>query len=348
MICCELIVTKQKRGGIRPTYLILNETAVMQSKEIWISWHVSQRSSNLAEDLGLPILVKVIENNPLSRHLFSSIWTIYILLKLRPEKIYLQYSFLLLLVLAGYKNLAPYTVSIICDCHTKALRRSIKGGIGKIFWWIKKKSFQSVSMGIVSNVEMVPDITKLTMSYCVLPDKIPDVKANTSTKANATYCVFVCSYAVDEPLDDVIATASRLNGSIRIYCTGKIPRKLTYLKANPHDNITFTDYLSQNEYNDLVTNADCILALTSEEGCLQCAGYEALSAEVPMVLSDTTALRAYFEGAAIYVNHDAHDLENGIRQAVNNRVELLYEILRVKKVREHEYTTALKTLKRLI
>lgn len=328
--------------------LLLFWSFIMHSKEIWMSWQVSQRSRNLAEDLGVPIFEKVIENNPVSRHLFSSIWTTYTLLKVRPEKIYLQYSFLLLLVLAGYKVLAPYTVRIICDCHTKALRRSVNGAIGKVFWWLKRKSFQSVDMSIVSNIEMVPDISKLTMRYCVLPDKIPVIKSKTSSNIKGTYCVFVCSYAVDEPLDDVILAAGRLDGSIRIYCTGKIPSELAHLKTNPYGNITFTDYLNQDEYNALVVNADCILALTSEDGCLQCAGYEALSAEVPMVLSDTTALRAYFENAAVYVTHDAHDLEKGIRQAVTNSTELIGEMLQVKKAREQEYVSALKILNKSI
>ena len=320
----------------------------MLNKEIWIAWHISQRSRNLAKELELPIFEKVIENNPLSRHLFSSLWTIFILLKKRPDKVYLQYSFLLLVVVASYKRLTPYPVHIICDCHTKALRRSVNGRIGKVFWWIKKKSFRSVSISIVSNIEMEPDIKKLTNSYCTLPDKIPDIKASTTGNTNETYCVFVCSYAVDEPLDDVIAAAKKLDGTIKIYCTGKIPDDLKHLRDNPYKNIFFTDYLTQEEYNNLISNADCILALTSEEGCLQCAGYEALSAEVPMVLSNTTALKTYFEDAAIYVNHSALDIEKGVGQAVNNRAELLSKMSRIKKIREHEYASALNNLINLI
>ncbi len=315
----------------------------MFSKEIWIAWHVSQRSRNLARELGLPIFEKMIENNTFNRHFLSSLWTIYTLVKERPNKVYLQYSFLLLVVVSGYKKLSLYPVHIICDCHTKALRRSVNGRIGKLFWWMKKKSFESVNFCIVSNIEMEPDIKKLTDSYCVLQDKIPDVKPRASRKISETHCVFVCSYAVDEPLDDVIAAANNLDASIKIYCTGKIPDDLKHLKDNPYKNIIFTDYLSQEEYYNLIFNTDCILALTSEEGCLQCAGYEALSAEVPMVLSSTTALKTYFEDAAIYVNHNAQDLESGIRQAVNNRTKLLRKMSQIKKIRELEYASELNT-----
>lgn len=320
----------------------------MLKNEIWISWHVSQRSRNLAKELGLPIFEKVIENNPLSRHLFSSLWTIYILLRERPDKVYMQYSFLLLVVAASYKLLMPHPVHIICDCHTKALRRSVSGRVGKVFWSIKKKSFQSVSVSIISNVEMNPDIKKLTNSYCVLPDKIPDVVSSGKKNKNEVYCVFVSSYAVDEPLDDVIAAAKRLDGTVKIYCTGKIPDGLRGLRKNPYVNICFTDFLSLEEYYQLISNADCVLALTSEEGCLQCAGYESLSAGVPVVLSDTSALKTYFENAAIYVEHNAQEIESGIRRAISHRPELLSNMSRIKQIREHEYDSALNKLRKVL
>jgi len=316
----------------------------MLNKEIWITWNNSQRSRNLANELKLPIFEKTIGNNTLSRHLFSSIWAIFTFIKVRPEKIYMQYSFLLLLVAAVYKKLVPYPIDIVCDCHTKALRRDVSGSMGLLFWFLKKKSFKFVNVSIVSNAEMKSDIEKLTMNYCVLPDKIPEINVNTSRSISETYCVFVCSYAIDEPLNDVIAAAERLDGLVKVFCTGKIPDNMTHLKNNPHKNIIFTDFLSQEEYYNLISNADCILALTTEEGCLQCAGYEALSAEVPMILSDTTALKAYFEDAAIYVKHSERDIEKGVRQAVNKKSDLLNEMTRLKKTKECEYALAFNAL----
>ena len=320
----------------------------MIEKGLWITWHIAQRSRSLSKDLGVPIFEKVIENNPVGRHFLSSLWTIYVLLKERPTNIYLQYSFLLLLVLVGYKRLAPYPVHIICDCHTKALRRRLGGYFGKIFWWFKERSFHYTDICIVSNIEMEPDIKILTNRYCMLPDKIPEILPSQATKPEDAYCVFVGSYAVDEPLDEVIAAAKRLDGLVKIYCTGKIPENLSSLKSQPHKNTHFTDYLSTEEYYNLLANADCVLALTSEDGCLQCAGYEALSTEVPLVLSDTSALKAYFEGAAIYVKHNAQDIESGVRHAINARSKLISSIRSIKELRNQEYQTALNELNKLI
>lgn len=316
----------------------------MRVTSIWITWQNSQRSHQMSMDLKLPIFAKEIDKNLFARHFFSCIWTIYVLLKIRPVKIYLQYSFLLLVVLAIYKKIRFNTVKIICDCHTKALRRSVSGFYGKIFWWIKRESFQSVDIAVVSNSEMIPDIKILNSNFVILPDKIPNVVTSRRSNVNEKYCVFVCTYAVDEPLDDVIAAANSLDGTIKIFCTGKIPKKLRYLKDNPYENIVFTDYLRQEDYYHLISSADCILALTSENGCLQCAGYEALSTEVPVVLSNTTALKAYFEDAAIYVNHEVSSIVGGVIKAIDEKLVLIDNMKQLKLLREQEYDIALTAL----
>jgi glycosyltransferase involved in cell wall biosynthesis len=312
--------------------------------EIWITWNDSQRSRNIAKDLGLPIFEKVFDRNPLSRHILSSLWTIYLLIKLKPRKVYLQYSFLLLVIVAIYKRLSFNPVCIICDCHTKALRRSIKGTLSSLFWWIKSKSFQSVALPIITNTEMLPDILRLSDRFFILPDKIPEIKINQESQQQETYCVFVCSYAIDEPLREVIEAAQLLQGTIKVYCTGRIPTKLNHLVNQPHKNIHFTGFLSTTAYNKLISFADCILALTSEEGCLQCAGYEALSVGAPLVVSDTTALKTYFHDSAIYVKHQARDISNGVCLALSNSPSMRLNTQQLKFLRTQEYRLAMQKL----
>jgi glycosyltransferase involved in cell wall biosynthesis len=312
--------------------------------EIWITWNNSQRSRNIAKDLGLPIFEKVFERNPLSRHILSSLWTIYLLTKLKPRKVYLQYSFLLLVIVAIYKRLSFNPVCIICDCHTKALRRGLDGTLSTLFWWIKSKSFQAVALPIITNTEMLPDILRLSDRFFILPDKIPEIKIDQEPQQHETYCVFVCSYAIDEPLREVIEAAQLLEGTIKVYCTGRIPAEQANLVDQPYKNIHFTGFLNTIAYNKLISHADCILALTSEEGCLQCAGYEALSVGTPLVVSDTTALKAYFHDSAIYVKHQAQDISNGVRLALRNSSSMQLNTQQLKSLRTQEYRLAMQKL----
>jgi len=54
------------------------------------------------------------------------------------------------------------------------------------------------------------------------------------------------------------------------------------------------------EYYNLISNADCLLALTYEDDCLQSGAYEAFGIEVSRVISESKALRDYFGESAIY------------------------------------------------
>jgi glycosyltransferase involved in cell wall biosynthesis len=311
---------------------------------VWISWNDSLRSRNLSQDFGIPLYVKVFEHSVVSRHIFSSMWTIYILTKHRPTCIFIQYSFLLLLFIAIYKLITPYHVCVIADCHTKALRRSVDGILGRIFKRIKRKSFQYADLIILSNDGMVSDALEYTDRHFILPDRIPTINDYPVENNRENYCVFVSSYADDEPLEEVIKAADILKGKIKIYCTGRIPKHLNHLNEHTYSNIYFTNYLTQQEYESLISNATCVLALTEEEDCLQCAGYEALSLGLPLVVSDTAALKSYFGNTVIYVQNIASDIAFGIEKSMSNKTTLKNDMKKLEKLRRSQYKEAISDL----
>ena len=317
-------------------------------KKNWITWHHSQRSRNLANDLKLPILEYVNNSTLFSRHFFSSIWTCYILIRHRPLTIYIQYSFLLLLIIAIYKLCNVRKVQVICDCHTKALRKKLENPLANLFWGLKKLSFSLADLSIISNKGLIADVEKLTDKYFILPDKIPKINLAQEFTPSDAFCVFVCSYAVDEPLTEIIKAAEELHDEIQIFCTGSIPNSLSELKSQTFNNIYFTDYLEDNDYINLLSNAQCIIALTTENNCLQCAGYEALSLEIPVVLSKTQALKNYFKDSAIFVENEANSIVLGIKKSIQHREVLIQRIKRMKKIRTIEYEEKMNKLRRIV
>ena len=91
------------------------------------------------------------------------------------------------------------------------------------------------------------------------------------------------------------------------------------------------------EYYNLIANADCLLALTYEDDCLQSGAYEALSVEVPMVISDSKALRDYFGKSAIYTDHNPINISNNIQKAIENRMKLQKNEIYIKNLRNEEF-----------
>ena len=316
-------------------------------KAIWISWNYSQRSRNLAHVMNIPLYVLEIENNLICRHLISSIWTLYILLKIKPTIVYMQYSFLLLILVDIYKLLFIFKVKIICDCHTKAIKRKMTGVMGIIFKNLKSYSFILADLSIISNTGLIPEISKYTKNYYILNDKIPKQIINKKRKTR-NYSVFICSYAPDEPLEEVIKASMILSGKTNIMCTGRIPKNLQDIKKRKFNNIHFTDYLEYERYMDLVSNAICLIALTTEEDCLQCGGYEGLSIGVPIVVTDTRAMREYFGNSAVFVKNESKEIAEGVVLAIKNCKKLKYNMKKIKESREKEFERRVSRLKHIV
>ena len=181
-----------------------------KNTKLWLTWHISARSRNLSKVLNIPIYEYFENRNIFTRHIFSLIWTFFFLIKKRPKIIIIHYSFLLLLILGIYKKINYNQVIIIADVHTKGLRRSIQGIFGKLFWQLKKTSFKTVDLAIITNTGMIKDIEILNKNYLILPDKIPDnICIKKEVKAEK-YCVNISSFAVDEPYEEIFEVAKIL------------------------------------------------------------------------------------------------------------------------------------------
>lgn len=316
---------------------------INSDKKVWITWHHAARSKNMASYLNLNLHEIFIHKNALLRHGVSALWTIWILIKVKPKVIFVQLSFLLLLLIAIYKILNFGKVIIVADCHTKALRRKAKGKLNKIFWPLKKFSFSKVDFSIVSNIGMEEDIKMLHSNYFFIPDKIPNMIINKNGNKDI-YCVNISSFAVDEPVKEIFELAELLKkDNINIYWTGKVNQELIKGYSIP-DNLEFTGYLSFDDYYKLIANAKCLIALTTEPDTLQSGAYEALCVEVPMVITDSTALRKYFSSAALYTNHNPKDLYEKIKFAISNYDLIITKIEYVKKEREQEYSDIINQL----
>ncbi len=314
---------------------------------LWISWHRSRRTRTLARALNTRLCEIQIEGGIVGRHGLSAMWTLSILRKWRPRIILLQYSFLLMIILALYKKLAPYSVVLVSDCHTKALRRELSGAAGWCFRILKRKSLSTASLLIISNKGLLPEAQFFNRRCFVLPDHIPELSTGTRELRGREYCVFVMSYARDEPFEVLFHAAEIVSAKTTVYITGQTPN-VYRMRFHRHSGVYFTDFLSDGDYDQLLAGASCIVALTCDQDCLQSAGYEALAVCVPFVTSDTAALRQYFGNAAIFVEHEPSAVAVGIEHALTLRGEYKNRLAQLKRTRDDESEASLQTLRKAI
>jgi glycosyltransferase involved in cell wall biosynthesis len=71
--------------------------------------------------------------------------------------------------------------------------------------------------------------------------------------------------------------------------------------------------------------------LTDYENCLVCGAYEAVAAEVPLILSDTKALRTYFSKGVVFTKNNVNDIAEKVNSAIERKEVMEKEIQQLKK-----------------
>lgn len=239
-------------------------------------------------------------------------------------------------------------IVVIVDTHTKALKRNVSGMFNWIFWSIKKMSFKSVYLTIIPNVGLIKDLLKFHTNWLVFPGVIPELPHTKKINLTKKYCVYVSSFAVDEPFDEMLEVSKLLvKDDLRLYWTGKAPAIVERIREN-YPNVFFTGFLRFSDYYDLIGNAECLITLTFEEDCLQSGAREAISVEVPFVTSDTKILRAYLDTSAVFTKNNVEEIYTSIQTAICNRDDFVQKIKLLKAVRKNECAAQISHLCSLI
>jgi glycosyltransferase involved in cell wall biosynthesis len=128
--------------------------------------------------------------------------------------------------------------------------------------------------------------------------------------------LLVAVFASDEPVD-VALEAARLVPEVTLKVTGDLARAGD-LPARAPENVVFVGYLNGPDYAAAVRSADAVMALTTENTSVMRAGYEAVYARRPLIVSDWPVAAEVFpyavraantpEGIAAALRTLAHDL----------------------------------------
>jgi len=139
----------------------------------------------------------------------------------------------------------------------------------------------------------------------------------------------ISSFSPDEHLTDVIKAAKGLDG-VSFYITGwkeKLPQRL---KAQSPENVFFTGFIKGETYYEFLKAMDIVIVLTDRKESALLGAYESISAETPLVLSDTVTMRYYFPYGAVFVENTVLSIRNGIAMALREKESLKKEICKLK------------------
>ncbi len=273
------------------------------------------------------------------RYALSSIASIRLILTLKPKYVIVMqppvFAMLPIYILSKFTHLR-----LIGDLHTGVF-------VDPKWRWSKRIVFRILkgkNCAIVTNNSLAVELRSKGVSNIFILDDLIEVFEipsenglkieHAKPKKSLSYILVPLSYSFDEPLD-ILFRAIDESKNVTWILTGDASEKIR--KSAPA-NARFIGYVSKSDYKKLVVKASGIIALTTQENTMQRAGYEALCAAVPLVISDKKVLREYFGESALYVDNTSAAIKKKVEILLNNELKYkrLMEIKRTEKMKSQE------------
>ncbi len=323
---------------------------MLKNKKLWIAWEDdgSIRSKVLSKEMEADFYTFTLfeghKHLSLFRYPAAILQTFLTLVKEKPEVLVVQNPSIVLSFFAALVK-PVFNYKLVTDLHTLYLNP--KGFKKSIMNFLNDYSLKQNNITIVTNEPYKAKIkNKTKKEIFILPDRIPDFdyefeKTPLKGKNNI---LFICTFSEDEPWKEVTEAAKLLEKDTYIHISGR--NNLS--KENIPPNVILTGFLPTKDYQNLLRSVDIIMVLTSQENCLVCGGYEAVSAEKPLILSDTRILREYFSNGTVFTRNNSRDIAESVSLAVKNKSDLRKGVRALKKLRTVEWEKKWENLLRLL
>jgi len=322
-------------------------------KIVFISWApYCSRSDNIAKKLGgksYLVYYGIFGSNYLTiffKYLFQFIKTFRILLRERPDIIFTM-SPPIFAALPAYFYTKFNPAGFIIDAHTGAILD--KRVIRKALFLHKFLSKHAITT-IVTNEYLKSIINSWNCHATVINDVPVEFKEIEPLKLKEGFnLTLINSFAIDEPIEIFLAAAKRLP-EINFYVTGDLndaKRNKKKIKPTP-SNVKFTNFLPDEEYTGLLKASDAIMVLTTEDHTMQRGGYEGVSLQKPLIISNWEILRKTFYKGAVFVDNTEDGIVKGILYLKNNIEKYKKEVIELKKERAEIWNKSQQALESLM
>jgi len=185
-------------------------------------------------------------------------------------------------------------------------------------------------------------VERLGAKTLVLPDALPEVPEQNQSDIpgkESARLLFICTWASDEPFDEVIRAGHLLPAGVELLITGDSRGKEKNVEGGLPESVQILGFVDDEEFTRHLVEADVIIDLTKRQDCLVCGGYEAVAAGKPLIVSDTKALREFFRFGTIFTNNDAASIASAISRSLHERPRLTREMQRGREVFRKEWDT---------
>lgn len=320
-------------GGIGPAHASgsfgsATKPSLPGADAVWIAWEDHRRSRELAMALGAELKVLQSRRSYLIRACVLSVRSFRFLVRRRPRLVVVQNPSLVLAGLAcALKRILRYQLVVDRHSNFELISIRVPRPVRVAFRILSRYTLRQADLTIVTNRHLADLVEAVGGRSCVLPDKLPRLEQGALVQLPArNNLVFVCSFAADEPLAEVLESAHLLDPDTIIHVTGDYRCADPELVRRAPANVSFRGYLSEADYQSLLLSCTAVLALTKNAHTLLCCAYEAVALHRPLILSDHEALRVYFREGAVYCGTDPVGISLAIKEAICSTPRLAREM----------------------
>ena len=286
-------------------------------KRIWVAWETQRRSIELSGRVGAKLFLFDVGGK--MRYPKSMMGTLRAFLIERPHIIFVQNPSMILATLACLYQLVA-RVPVVVDRHTTFLLTRKYRNTPRIilFKVLHRFTIQVAALTIVTNAFLARLVEKMGGRAFVLPDPLPRITKNHDVNLPpGRHIVLISSFGLDEPIDAVLNAMRKVNDpSIVLHITGNYRKLGPDRIVNIPGNVKLTGFLPDQDFMDLISAVDAIMVLTTANYCMLCGCYEAVSVKKPLITSDKSVLREYFNDA-LFVDNST--------EAIAKAIQLLFE-----------------------
>lgn len=311
----------------------------MRNMKVWVTWEDHRRSRELSKEFGTEYMSIIYSGNKIFRYPTLIVKTILKVSVARPRIVFCQNpSIVLAMTLTLMKFIFGFKLIVDRHSNFKFEYERSKKLKWRLFQFLSRFTVRWAELTIVTNDHLMNVCEKWGGRAKVLPDKIPDMslidnyKGNIILDSNKINVMAVTTFDSDEPIDEILGAAEIVGNNYVIYMTGNSDKYFCngFLDSDVPDNVVLTGFISEIDYRGLINSVDVVVVLTKKDLILNCGGYEAVSVNVPLVLSNTRTLREYFRDAPVFVNVDRVSIAAGIVEAYNRRESIRKEMFVLK------------------
>jgi hypothetical protein len=210
------------------------------------------------------------------------------------------------LVLAAFTVLLRplFRYRLVVDAHNEAVEPFLNRSafIAAVTRWVLKRA----DVTIVTNEPLARVVRAAGGRPFVLPDRIPTPPQQAGRTLPGFNVALIATFAADEPCREILQAVAELE--MQMFVTGNFRKLDASVREAVAPNVTFTGFLSEADYWELLRSVDAVVDLTTMDNCLVCGSYEAVALRKPLLLSRSEASVALFADCALFTDNSTADI----------------------------------------